>query len=84
MAGHKIETCPVILTSASRMGRKMGRKLGLIQTTKDFSTQTSVKGEVTYIFDRKGDLFDRLLWPFVILGFVTMAIFLVQVFLGIL
>ena len=57
----------------------MGGKPGLVQTTKDFSTQTSVKGEVTYIFERKRDLFDWLLWPFVILGFLTMAIFLLQV-----
>ena len=59
--------------------REMGGKPGLIQTTKDFSTQTSFKGEVTYIFERKRDLFDWLLWPFVVLGFVTMAIFLFQV-----
>ena len=72
-------TCPVILKSASRMDRTMGGKPGLVQTTKDFSTQSSVKGEVTYIFERKRDLFDWLLWPFVILGFLTMAIFLLQV-----
>ena len=78
-AGHKIYNYSVILKSALRMDRKMGGKPGLIQTTKDFSTQTSFKGEVTYIFERKRDLFDWLLWPFVVLGFVTMAIFLFQV-----
>ena len=61
------------------MGRKMGRKPGLVETTKDFSTQTSVKGEVTYVFERKRGFFDWLLWPFVILAFLTVAIFLLQV-----
>ena len=61
------------------MGRKMGRKPGLVKTTKVFSTQTSVKGEVTYIFARKRGLFDWLLWPFVILAFLTVVIFLLQV-----
>ena len=61
------------------MGMKEGKQSGLVQTTKDFSTQTSVKGGVSYVFDRKKGLFDLLLWPFVILGFLTVAIFLLQV-----
>ena len=61
------------------MGTREGKQCGLVQTTKDFSTQTSVKGGVTYVFDRKKGLFDLLLWPFVILGFLTVAIFLLQV-----
>ena len=61
------------------MGTREGTQSGLVQTTKNFSTQTSVKWGVTYLFDRKKGLFDLLLWPFVILGFLTVAIFLLQV-----
>ena len=73
------QTCLVIWTSGWGMGTRKGKQSGLVQTKKDFSTQTSAKGGVTYEFERKGGLFDWLLWPFVILGFLTMAMFLLQV-----
>ena len=56
----------------------------LVETRKDFSTQTSARsGEVAYVFEKKRCHFDNwLIWPLAILGFLTMAVFLLQVILA--
>ena len=61
------------------MDKEKGDKLGLVRNVKDFSTQTSVQGEVTYVFHENRGFFDYLLWPLVLLGFLTVVVFLLQV-----
>ena len=61
------------------MDKEKGGELGLVKNIKDFSTQTSVQGEVTYVFHENRGFFDYLLWPFVLLGFLTVVVFLLQV-----
>ena len=69
----------VVLWVGSRMDKEKSGNLGLVKDIKDFSTQTSVQGEVTYVFHENRGFFDYLLWPFVLLGFLTVVVFLLQV-----
>ena len=62
------------------MDKEKGDKLGLVRNVKDFSTQTSVQGEVTYVFHENRGFLDCLLWPLVLLGFLTVVVFLLQVY----
>ena len=55
----------------------------LVQTVKDFSTQTSVDGEVTFTSQRNRNILDFLHWPVICLGFFTVAVFLLQVIVNI-
>ena len=66
------------LKSCYRMSSPCERD-ALVQTVKDFSTQTSVDGEVTFTFQRNRNFLDLLHLPLICLGFFTVAVFLLQV-----
>ena len=47
--------------------KKMLKKTAVIQTTEEYASQSSIHG-VAYVFDRDLNLFDRLLWLFVVIA----------------
>ena len=51
------------------------RKNALIQTTEEYASQTTIHG-ISYIFDRKLNLMERLLWLLLVLAFLCLATFL--------
>ena len=47
--------------------KKMLKKTALTQTTEEYASRSSIHG-VAYVFDRDLNLFDRLLWLFVVIA----------------
>ena len=45
----------------------MLKKTALTQTTEEYASRSSIHG-VAFVFDRELNLFDRLLWLFVVIG----------------
>ena len=51
------------------------RKNALIQTTEEYASQTTIHG-ISYIFNRKLNLMERLLWLLLVLAFLCLATYL--------
>ena len=47
--------------------KKMLKKTALTQTTEEYASRSSIHG-VAYVFDRDLNLFDRLLWLFLVIA----------------